>query len=77
MNDGTRIDPATVAPASLVTFVPREQHRQPWTADDIDRLCALASVNTPLRVIARSLGRSQEAVSTKARKLDLMRGPTL
>ena len=54
----------------------RPQHRQPWTAEEIDQLCASLSLNRPIREIARGLGRSQEAVSTKARQLGRFEGPS-
>jgi hypothetical protein len=61
----------------IVEFLSRPQHRQPWSAEELDALCAFMSVNKPIRKIAEALGRSQEAVSTKARQLGRLQGPTL
>ena len=49
---------------------PLERNRAPWTADDIDRLCELMARRRPIREIASLLGRTQEAVRTKAYQLD-------
>ncbi|WP_162888144.1 hypothetical protein [Sphingomonas mesophila] len=56
---------------------PVERNRAPWTADDIDRLCELMARRRPIREIAAELGRTQEAVRTKAYQLDRLAGPTL
>lgn len=47
-----------------------ERNRAPWTADDIDRLCDMMARRRPIREIAGLLGRTQEAVRTKAYQLD-------
>lgn len=49
---------------------PLERNRAPWTADDIDRLCELMARRRPIREVASLLGRTQEAVRTKAYQLD-------
>ena len=52
-----------------------ERNRAPWTADDIDRLCELMARRRPIREIAGLLGRTQEAVRTKAYQLDRHQAP--
>lgn len=39
-----------------------------WTGDDLSMLKRLAKENTPTRVIGLKLGRTEEAVRSKARK---------
>lgn len=39
---------------------------EPWTEDDVDQLRQLAAENTPTRVIGLKLGRTEEAVQSKA-----------
>lgn len=56
--------------ATPVIGRPLERNRAPWTADDIDRLCELMARRRPIREIASLLGRTQEAVRTKAYQLD-------
>lgn len=51
-----------------------ERNRLPWSADDIDRLCELMARRKPVREIATLLGRTQEAVRTKAYQLDRLSG---
>jgi hypothetical protein len=48
-----------------------ERSTQPWTADELDRLCAAFSTGRSVADIARDLGRSQEAVRGKAQRLGL------
>lgn len=65
-------------PEETLMFRPRlasigrslERNRSPWSADDIDRLCELMARRKPVREIAALLGRTQEAVRTKAYQLD-------
>jgi hypothetical protein len=45
---------------------PPEKHRQVWTKEEIEQLKDLARQNTPTRVIASRLGRTREAVQSKA-----------
>lgn len=47
-----------------------QRNREPWTADDIERLCEMMARRRPIREIASKLGRTQEAVRTKAYQLD-------
>ena len=51
-------------------FAPRPNDKQPWDADAIERLHAMLAMETPIPIVARELGRSQEAVRRKARLLD-------
>lgn len=37
-----------------------------WTSKDVANLCSLAKQNTPTRVIGLKLGRTEDAVRTKA-----------
>jgi len=39
---------------------------QPWTASEVKQLKELAGENTPTRVIGLKLGRTEDAVRTKA-----------
>ncbi|MWD26812.1 hypothetical protein E0K89_004905 [Aquicoccus sp. SCR17] len=39
---------------------------EPWTKDDVDQLRQLAAENTPTRVIGLKLGRTEDAVQSKA-----------
>lgn len=54
-----------------------ERNRSPWTAEDIDRLCEFMARRRPIREIASVLGRTQEAVRTKAYQLDRLSGRPL
>jgi len=60
-----------------LTLLSRPRHRDAWNADDVDTLCAMFSLNKPVRDIARHLGRSQEAINAKARQLGRFEGPSL
>lgn len=46
-----------------------ERHRQPWTADELQKLHTLAKKGMALKAIARALTRSEESVRDRA-KLD-------
>ncbi|NYT39379.1 hypothetical protein HZY97_01295 [Sphingomonas sp. R-74633] len=46
-----------------------ERHRQPWRADELQKLHTLAKKGMPLRAIAKALTRSEESVKDRA-KLD-------
>jgi hypothetical protein len=45
---------------------PPENHRREWSKDELNELKKLASENTPTRVIGLKLGRTPEAVQSKA-----------
>jgi hypothetical protein len=49
---------------------------KPWTPEDEKALRQLAGGNTPTRLIAHKLGRSEDAVRGKASDLDLSLKPT-
>lgn len=57
-----------------ILFTPRARpnHTKPWNADDIEELAALIFAGKGIPQIAHSLGRSQEAVRTKANDLDFL-----
>jgi len=44
-----------------------ERHRQPWTADEIQKLHALAKKGMALKAIAKALTRSEESVKARAK----------
>lgn len=43
-----------------------KNHGKPWTADDLKQLEKLAEQNTPTRVMGLKLGRTEDAVRSKA-----------
>ena len=45
-----------------------ERHRQPWRADELTKLRALASKGMALKAIAKALTRSEESVKDRARQ---------
>ncbi|MFT3968145.1 MAG: hypothetical protein QM690_19925 [Sphingobium sp.] len=45
-----------------------ERHKQPWTADEIQKLHTLARKGTALKAIAKALTRSEESVKTRAKQ---------
>ena len=47
-----------------------------WTKDDVSQLRKLAKQNTPSRIIGLKLGRSQDAVRTKACEKGISLRPT-
>jgi hypothetical protein len=47
-----------------------------WTGAEERKLADLAAGNTPTRVIGLKLGRSEDAVRTKASELDISLRPT-
>lgn len=47
-----------------------------WTADDIAKLRQLEGSNTPTRLMALKLGRTADAVYSKAKDLSLSLRPT-
>jgi DNA-binding NarL/FixJ family response regulator len=44
-----------------------ERHRQPWKADEIQKLHTLAAKGMSLKAIAKALTRSEESVKDRAR----------
>lgn len=52
--------------------ISRPNHTKPWNADDLDRLKLLIGEGRSIPELAKLLGRSQEAVRTKANDLDLL-----
>jgi DNA-binding NarL/FixJ family response regulator len=44
-----------------------ERHKQPWTAQELDKLAALAKKGAALRAIAKALNRSEESVKARAK----------
>lgn len=51
-------------------------HRKQWTPQDIQRLKELAAGNTPTRVIGLKLGRTEDAIESKASAEDISLKPT-
>ena len=51
-------------------------HQKPWTPEQEKRLEQLADGNTPTRVIALKLERTEDAVRSKASELDISLKPT-
>ena len=51
-------------------------HNQQWTSAEVQRLNALANQNTPTRVIALKLERTENAVRTKASEEQISLKPT-
>lgn len=49
---------------------------KPWTSDDVSTLRDLAKHNTPTRVIGLKIGRTPEAVASKASELRVSLKPT-
>ena len=44
-----------------------ERHRQPWTADEIQKLHTLAKKGMALKAIAKALKRSEESTKDRAK----------
>lgn len=44
-----------------------ERHRQPWTADEIQKLHTLARKGMALKAIAKALKRSEESTKDRAK----------
>ena len=49
---------------------------EPWTSEEDSQLRKLASENTPTRVIGLKLGRTEDAVRTRAAQLGISLKPT-
>ncbi len=47
-----------------------------WTPADVAKLASLARHNTPTRVIGIKMGRTEEAIRSKASDLDISLKPT-
>lgn len=45
-----------------------ERHRQPWTADEIQKLHTLAKKGMALKAIAKALTRSEESIKDRAKE---------
>jgi hypothetical protein len=45
-----------------------ERHRQPWRADELHKLRALAGKGMALKAIAKALVRSEESIKQRARE---------
>jgi hypothetical protein len=45
-----------------------ERHRQPWRADELDKLKTLAAKGMALKAIAKALTRSEESVKDRAKQ---------
>lgn len=58
-----------------MTKTPPNQGKQ-WTPQDVGQLRDLAKGNTPTRVIGLKLGRSEQAVQSKAQELGISLKPT-
>ena len=54
-----------------------QRNRSPWTADDVDRLRVLMERRRPVVEIAGLLGRTQEAIRTKAYQLERLSSESL
>lgn len=44
-----------------------ERHRQPWRADELDKLRTLAAKGKGLKAIAKALNRSEESTRDRAK----------
>lgn len=53
-----------------------QNHRKEWTPTDVQKLDTLAAGNTPTRVIALKLGRTPEAIESKASEEHISLKPT-
>lgn len=51
-------------------------HGKPWTPTQEKQLEKLADQNTPTRVIGLKLGRTEDAIRSKAQDLDISLKPT-
>lgn len=50
----------------------RSNHTKPWHADDIEEMAALIFQGRSIPEMAQALGRTQEAVRTKANELNFL-----
>lgn len=44
-----------------------ERHRQPWTAEELEKLRILAGKGMALKAIAKALTRSEESIKDRAK----------
>lgn len=51
-------------------------HRKEWTSEDVRQLKSLATGNTPTRVIGLKLGRTENAIESKASEEGVSLKPT-
>lgn len=54
---------------------PPANHGKPWTPDQVRNLKELAQHNTPTRVLGLKLGRTPQAVASKASEIGLSLKP--
>jgi hypothetical protein len=54
----------------------RARHIRRWTSQEVNALRQLAKENTPTRVIALKLGRSETSINTKAEREGISLKPT-
>lgn len=50
----------------------RSNHTKPWHADDIEEMASLIFAGKSIPEMAQALGRTQEAVRTKANELNFL-----
>jgi len=53
-----------------------DNHRKPWSKDDVKELKKLADANTPTRVIGLKMGRTEDSVRAKAQDEGVSLKPT-
>lgn len=53
-----------------------ENHGKPWSSEQERELKSLAKGNTPTRVAALKLGRTEDSVRAKAQEMDVSLKPT-
>jgi IS30 family transposase len=56
--------------------MPRDRHISQWTDQELTALRQLAKENTPTRVIALKLGRSETSIYSKAQREGISLKPT-
>ncbi len=44
-----------------------ERHRQPWTAEEVDKLNVLAKKGMSLKAISKAMTRSEESIKDRAK----------
>lgn len=53
-----------------------EKHGTPWTKEELKQLEKLVDQNTPTRIIGLKLGRTEDAIRSKASEEDISLKPT-